>query len=491
MNDILRENLDVLGVICKMVAEDTGFDMIICDEGGEIIEATQKQRIGNIHGGAKDIINSNLDEAVITPELEQKYQKAGFDTRQGYIHAIRMLGGKVGTLGITGNPELVKPIVRVAAKTIGLVISEYIKEKEKNRILEKMARIAEEIFHQPVKRYIYQTFAEDLRHISGAKFVFFLLFNSESNKSKVAALAGEEEDVNVFNAKLGRKIISSVWNYPIGKKQKSKGITSYNSLQEFAENLFSAEEYRDLANRFDLGQVCVLEIIYKREMLGEFVIILKNQEKLNNPLLVELYAAQVGQLLVRVKAEEALKKNEAELKDASTILEYQSTHDALTGIYNRTFFEKTIADLSAVDYPVTIISLDADGLKVVNDTLGHAKGDELLINLVRVLKNSIRETDILARVGGDEFIIILPRTDKVNAKLIVERIYNNIDSFNRAESQMPLSVSLGVATADNQNISLQDVIKQADKEMYFNKNLRKQCGLVSGSLDVDLPNFPQ
>jgi len=317
------------------------------------------------------------------------------------------------------------------------------------------------------------------------------LFNSESNKSKVAALAGEEEDVNVFNAKLGRKIISSVWNYPIGKKQKSKGITSYNSLQEFAENLFSAEEYRDLANRFDLGQVCVLEIIYKREMLGEFVFILKNQEKLNNPLLVELYAAQVGQLLVRVKAEEALKKSEAELKDALTILEYQSTHDALTGIYNRTFFEKTIADLSAVDYPVTIISLDADGLKVVNDTLGHAKGDELLINLVRVLKNSIRETDILARVGGDEFIIILPRTDKVNAKLIVERIYNNIDSFNRAESQMPLSVSLGVATADNQNISLQDVIKQADKEMYFNKNLRKQCGLVSGSLDVDLPNFPQ
>jgi len=209
--------------------------------------------------------------------------------------------------------------------------------------------------------------------------------------------------------------------------------------------------------------------------------------------LVELYAAQVGQILVRVKAEENLKKSEAELKNALTILQYQSNHDALTGIYNRTYLEKTIATLSnnTEDYPITTISLDVDGLKVANDTWGHAKGDELLINLVKVLKNSIRETDILARVGGDEFIIILPKTDKINSKFIVERIYNNIDLFNQTKPQLPLSVSLGMATADDQNISLQDVIKQADKEMYFNKNLRKQCGLVPSLINTNQLNFHQ
>ncbi|NLP43394.1 MAG: diguanylate cyclase [Peptococcaceae bacterium] len=493
MKSILKENLDLLGVICKLIAEETGFDLIICDADGKIIEATLKQRIGKIHRGARELINGDSDEIVINPGLEQKYLDDGFDTRQGYIYAIRMFGKKVGSLGISGNPEMIKPIVRIAAKTIGLVISKYTKEKEKNRILQKMAKIAEEMAQQPFKKFVYQTFVEDLWHISGAKFVFFVQFNSEPDKSKIVAVAGEKQELDTFTAKLGCEILGMCWQYPVIEKQEGNGISCYNSLQEFAANLLPPEKYKDLIDELDLGQVCTLEIIYKGEILGEFILILKKQEKLNDALLIELYAAQVGQLLVRVKAEEALKKSEAELKDALTVLQYQSTHDALTGIYNRTFFEKSIINLSqnAENYPITTISLDVDGLKVVNDTLGHAKGDELLVNLVKVLKNSIRESDIVARIGGDEFIIMLPKTDKKNSSLIVERINQNVDLFNQTKPQLPLSVSIGMATADNQGTGLQDVIKQADKEMYFNKNLRKQCGLVPSMLNSNHPNFPQ
>jgi len=149
-------------------------------------------------------------------------------------------------------------------------------------------------------------------------------------------------------------------------------------------------------------------------------------------------------------------------------LKYLSLHDQLTGLYNRVYFENELERLDeSREYPITIISVDLDGLKLVNDTVGHARGDQLLITCAKILKQSLRRSDILARVGGDEFVAILPRATAVTGEEITARIQKQLELHNREkQGQLPLSVSLGYATAENPGKRLQETFKEADDLMY-------------------------
>ncbi len=155
-------------------------------------------------------------------------------------------------------------------------------------------------------------------------------------------------------------------------------------------------------------------------------------------------------------------------------LKYLSLHDQLTGLYNRAFFEEEMKRLAGSrDYPFTIISADLDELKRVNDTQGHAKGDELLQACARVLSSSLRSSDILARIGGDEFAVLLPRAAESHSEDILRRIQARIDLHNLENPALPLSVSLGIATAADKSVSLEDTYKQADASMYRRKLSRR------------------
>lgn len=151
-------------------------------------------------------------------------------------------------------------------------------------------------------------------------------------------------------------------------------------------------------------------------------------------------------------------------------LEYISLHDQLTGLYNRAYFEEELKRLSASrEYPITIIAADVNGLKLVNDTMGHDKGDELLTACARVLKKAFRRSDVLARVGGDEFVTLLPRTDEKTGRSILKRLRMSIEEHNRMHPELPLSVSFGVATAVTPGQSLKEIYKKADDLMYQEK----------------------
>jgi len=160
-------------------------------------------------------------------------------------------------------------------------------------------------------------------------------------------------------------------------------------------------------------------------------------------------------------------------------LKHLSLHDQLTGLYNRAYFENELKRLSGSrEYPVSVISADLDGLKLVNDTLGHEKGDELLKACAVVLQESLRSYDILARVGGDEFVAILPRTDKQTAEEVVERIRRQVMEYNARENTVPLSLSMGISTAEKEGRALQETFKEADDLMYRDK-LHKGAGAKS------------
>jgi diguanylate cyclase (GGDEF)-like protein len=146
--------------------------------------------------------------------------------------------------------------------------------------------------------------------------------------------------------------------------------------------------------------------------------------------------------------------------------------DTLTGIYNRTFFETELARIDqSRDFPVSIIIGDLDNLKITNDTLGHPAGDELIKHTVEVLQSVFRAADILARIGGDEFAALLPRTDAATVEQMLSRIHAKLAEHNARHTDLPISLSLGASTAEEDN--LEEAFAIADQRMYADKTLRK------------------
>lgn len=162
-----------------------------------------------------------------------------------------------------------------------------------------------------------------------------------------------------------------------------------------------------------------------------------------------------------------------ERKKMEDELRYQSMHDALTGLYNRAFFEEELRRLEkGRSFPVSLILCDLDGLKVVNDALGHEQGDELLRRAAKAIVGCVRGSDVVARVGGDEFAAILPQTDRKTAEEVVGRIIEAVETDNAQHPDLPLSVSVGVATAEDASRPLREVYAEADDAMYRDKLAR-------------------
>ncbi|MCP4469973.1 MAG: GGDEF domain-containing protein [Gammaproteobacteria bacterium] len=169
----------------------------------------------------------------------------------------------------------------------------------------------------------------------------------------------------------------------------------------------------------------------------------------------------------------------ADLKNAREGLEQLSDTDELTGLNNRRAFNKVLEaetrKAARYDRPFSVLMLDADDLKTVNDEFGHAVGDKLIISIAQVIDESLRKTDFLARYGGDEFIAILTETTADKAAEVAERIRASVEntSFSADGKRVASTISIGVSCYSKETGEEEVIMAEADRKLYESKRKGK------------------
>jgi diguanylate cyclase (GGDEF)-like protein len=190
-----------------------------------------------------------------------------------------------------------------------------------------------------------------------------------------------------------------------------------------------------------------------------------------NKALVELNQSLEGKVNLRTK----------ELSDANIHLEELSLTDVLTELPNRRHAMRFLASLwkesTETNTPLVCMMLDADHFKAVNDTYGHDAGDLVLKELAMTLKNALRNDDIVCRLGGDEFFVICPNTNKKGGLYTAELIHQAVNKLAVPTGGEPWhgSISIGVACRTDEMKDFEELIKVADNGVYAAKNAGKNC----------------
>lgn len=162
-------------------------------------------------------------------------------------------------------------------------------------------------------------------------------------------------------------------------------------------------------------------------------------------------------------------------KESEIRLYNMSIHDASTGLYNRTYFEHKLNKYrNEATIGIGIVICDIDGLKLVNDTLGHAVGDDYLKKAANILGECFGQDGIVARIGGDEFAVLIKHTAINNLSALGLKMENLLNKINSDESIIPLSISLGYAVGNGEQKDLRELLKMADNMMYREKIHHRQ-----------------
>jgi len=171
------------------------------------------------------------------------------------------------------------------------------------------------------------------------------------------------------------------------------------------------------------------------------------------------------QLLINI-LEEVTRRFNILLEENKRLLEevsFKATHDILTNLYNRDFFEKMVNKLILEKKEFCLIFMDLDNFKYVNDTHGHKTGDMILIRVAKIIKYFLKGKDLVARFGGDEFVIAIVDCRKKEALRIMEQIRNEIKGTLKKYN---ITSSIGIACFPQDGDNYETLVKLADKKMY-------------------------
>lgn len=256
-----------------------------------------------------------------------------------------------------------------------------------------------------------------------------------------------------------------------------------------SEGCYSLTGYstQQLLNNRDISFNDLICPEYREKVRESWTYVMKEKTKFREeyPLIKSngeaIWVMEQGQVIYNENGEvdflEGLIINIQDRKTRELEVEYLMQFDYLTGVRNRIHFEKELIRLEASgQIPTSIIIGDINGLKLINDAFGQLHGDALIIETAQLIQKSCRESDLLGRLGGDEFGILLPNTDNVTADKILKNLKAIFAQYNsNVENDMSrISISFGCATKDLSDISMNSVIKLAEEHMYKHKLLERR-----------------
>ncbi len=310
-------------------------------------------------------------------------------------------------------------------------------------------------------------------------FVAYLVFMvRRALKKSKEKLHIEKEELRITIDSIGEGVIVTDLHRRIIKLNKvAEEIIGWSSMDATGNLLEDVFTIRDEVTKSALISPLqeAVDLDLSRTLEKEVILISKDHQERNiavsASLIKDLYGKATGAVQIFRDISERRKKEEE--------INYITYHDQVTKVYNRAFFEKQKRTMEQEEYlPVSVIQGDINGLKLVNDAFGHAKGDELLREAADILRKYCRTTDFIMRVGGDEFTVLLPNTDYATANSIVKNIEADIyEREQKASSKAEtffISIALGAATRVDQTESLSTIINKADESMYKKKLLEKK-----------------
>ncbi len=277
----------------------------------------------------------------------------------------------------------------------------------------------------------------------------------------------EKEKLDIILRSIGDGVISMDNNHRISF-MNAAAESICECLKEYAlgrriEEIVSIFD-KDVPLNFDASVEGITGSETPIEIFNDYILTTRNSTRKR----VSGKGAKLRDILGNVQGIVITIRDETERLKNQERITYLSMHDSLTGLYNRAYFDEELKRLdTANQLPISIIVGDANGLKLANDVFGHYEGDKLLINIARILKESCRYADIIARWGGDEFSIILPNTSNEDALQICRRIKEKCE----ISEPLPIkpSIALGTATKTIERESIKKVLSDAEEAMYKNK----------------------
>lgn len=278
-----------------------------------------------------------------------------------------------------------------------------------------------------------------------------------------AAVARLEEEKSQFEA-----IIGAVGDGITIQNAEYRIIYQNRAYREIMGDHVGARCFRAYAGRDTVCEDCPLKATLED---GRVQTVERCHPKGDRTVYLEITVSPLRDRHGNVTAGIEVVRNVTERKETEENLRYMSTHDILTGLYNRVYFEQELNKLErGRHFPMSIVMVDVDDLKEVNDRLGHAVGDRLLWQTALLLREAFRSEDVVARIGGDEFAVLLPDTGETAVREVVARVRESLHGWN-ASHDMPIHLSIGFATADSGSL-LPEAQKAADQRMYEDKLLR-------------------
>ena len=350
----------------------------------------------------------------------------------------------------------VVPLVALAAAA-GFIHQSLLRQESQARALVSVIETSQELGTSASQEKILQLVTNDVMRLFECSTVVVYLKDPESPNEPVLRVASETspaESFNDFNPELAHSIIGKVI-----KEKKGKVVDDFENYQP--------EEA--IRKNLHLRAAMVSPLLFEDHALGA-VFIADHQPALYNEHLFRLFQMLANQVALAVRNLQLHKTTET-----------LAITDSLSGLFTHGYFQehlgKEIVNAKYQNQSLSLMIIDVDFFKKVNDSYGHPQGDALLKQLGGVIKQVTRPTDVICRYGGDEFTVTMLNTNRISAVVIAERIRQSVEDYEfvLGNQIVHITVSGGVASFPEDSHTKKDLIEKADKAMYESKRKGRNC----------------